>query len=230
MILAQTLHGYDDSRGHALLELGGDVPREAQWTIDHLSDLSGYQPAGADFDVYHTGYPVHGYAFAATWLDRSARRAGTVLTHTLLLPSTGIGQVADIFALAHLHRRPASAQDREPYRTTLEAPAVGTPPPMVPASEMRSLAIMLFGTPSRPTHLWEADSPPTDIARAMWGLLEPHHRARFTFCTWAFGVRQLGDEAFRWMGMPPNARLAFRSAVAKFRPLRGFIECWGNDP
>lgn len=228
MKLAQALHGYD--QGHGLLDSSGDVNRDERRVLDYLSDLSGYMPAGTMFDVYHTGYPCgRYYAFAATWYDHAASRPGCCLTHTLLIPRVEIGEVADLFALGHLHRKPASAKDIEPYQGTLETERPTAPPPMLPVSEMRTLAVLLFGTPSRETTLWEATEPTTDVARARWGLLEPQHRRLATFCTWAFGVRHLGEEPFAFLGVPRGARGNFRKVDAKRRPAGGgLIEYLGG--
>ncbi len=223
MILAQALHGYRE--GHRLLATGGgDLARDERAVMDRLSDLSGYMTEGSDFDVYHTGYPCgRHYAFAATWYDHAGSRPGCVFTHTLLIPQAEIGNVGDLFALTALHRRPTSARDVEPYRGELAADVPLTPPPMLSPTEMRGLVVMMFasGLPLAPTKIWEATAPTLDVARAYWGLLEPHHRRAVTFCTWAFGLRRLGEQPFALLGAPPAARVALRGADATLRPLAG---------
>ncbi|HSP81449.1 MAG TPA: hypothetical protein VLQ93_23225, partial [Myxococcaceae bacterium] len=113
----QTLHGYD--QGHRLLveSRGGQLDAREHSLLERLSDLSGYLPTGVSFDRYHTGFPCgRYYALACTWPDPAATRAGTVLTHTLLLPLAEAASLEDLWGLTLLHRRPHGAKDLEPYR------------------------------------------------------------------------------------------------------------------
>jgi hypothetical protein len=189
-VIAQTLHGYD--QGHRLLARGGDVNEAEFGLLDRLSDLSGYVPLDTTFDAYHTGFPCgRYYAFACTWPDTGATRAGTVLTHTLLVPLDGLDRVHDLWALGRWHRRPSSAADREHYAVALPDDAdAGAPPPPVP-SAARAIAVVLlwFGQPDR--------------------LLWPEARRRFAFCTFALQVRHVRRRPFDFLALPPSARGSF---------------------
>lgn len=204
--LAQTLHGYD--RGHRLLASGGDVAEDELSLLDRLSDLSGYLPGGVSFDRYYTGFPCgRHYAFACTWLDVGARRGGTVLTHTLLIPLAHAEQMSDIFAAASLHRRPLSAEDRSPYAESLDLPPPLEAETPVPAHARDALAL-LFGQPDRPI-LWMDTSQPLAELAYLWRLSWPVLRRRFAFCTLALQERTIDGRPFDFLALPPEAQGAF---------------------
>ncbi|WP_437780669.1 hypothetical protein [Sorangium sp. So ce1097] len=208
-MIAQTLHGYD--QGHRLLAQGGDVDDTELSLLDRLSDLSGYVPLGTDFDRYHTGFACgRYYAFACTWPDKEATRAGTVLTHTLLVPRDALSGINDLWMLARWHRRPRSAAERGGYTSAIAAnfkvEAENAP---TPAPERTLSAIALwFGQPERPV-LWVEDGRPEDVVRYLWHLLWPEAREGFSFCTFALQVRYLRRDPFGFLALPPAARGAF---------------------
>lgn len=208
-MIAQTLHGYD--QGHRLLARGGEVNEAELSILDRLSDLSGYVPLGTEFDRYHTGFPCgRYYAFACTWPDKGAPRAGTVLTHTLLVPVVVVESARDPWSFGSLHRKPAAASDREPYQVALpviDEAAAEAPP--VPAEPRALAAITLwFGQAERPV-LWVEEARPDDVVRYLWGLLWPEARRQFSFCTFALQVRTLRREPFGFLALPPSARGSF---------------------
>lgn len=212
-MIAQTLHGYD--QGHRLLARGGDVSERELVLLDRLSDLSGYLPLDTSFDRYHTGFPCgRYYAFACTWYDTAATRAGTVLTHTLLIPRAWLGTIGDLWQLGAHHRRPASALEREPYTAAVPVAAPGSVPDGATAAaalapERAEAAIVLwFGQSDRPV-LWVEDARPDGVVRFLWSLLWAEARERFAFCTFALGVRQVEGRAFDFLALPPAARGSF---------------------
>jgi hypothetical protein len=206
--LAQTLHGYD--QGHRLLASGGDLDSRELALLERLSDLSGYLPRGTTFDCYHTGFPCgRYYALACTWLDTSAPRAGTVLTHTLLLPREQVRQLEDPWALATLHRHPQGAQDREPYQAPLTPDTLpSVVPAALPAEVMTCVVTLLFGTTERPI-LWVDETRLDFVVRLLWSLLDPEERERFAFCTLALQLRSVEGRRFDFLGLPPTARGSF---------------------
>lgn len=204
---AQTLHGY--ARGHRLLARGGDLSDAEVHELDRLSDLSGYLPADAQFDAYHTGFPCgRHYALACTWPDHDAPRRGTVLTHTLLVPLDLWSADPDPFHWLTSHRRPADARDTDPY-TALPPPPGASPPFSAPTSrELRGLLHLFFSQGERPL-LWLDERPPLDLVRALWPWLWPELRASFAFCTFALQPRSLRGRPFDFLGVPPPALGAF---------------------
>ena len=207
-LIAQTLHGYD--QGHRLVAVGGHVNEDELGWLDRLSDLSGYVPVGTEFDQYHTGFPCgRYYAFACTWPDRTATRAGTVLTHTLLIPRPHLGAIQDLWNVQG-HRRPASAFDREPYREELAFDLTGaTNDPPTPALDRATAAISLwFGQPERPV-LWLDDTHAEDAVRYLWSLLWQQARESFSFCTFSLQTRYLHRTPFGFLVLPSAARGAF---------------------
>lgn len=208
LTLAQTLHGYD--QGHRLLASGGDLDARELSLLDRLSDLSGYLPTGTHFDRYHTGFPCgRYYALACTWSDGAATRAGTVLTHTLLLPRNEARALEDPWGLTLLHRRPAGAADRDAYRETLSLPELPTAARDFPRPDDAAAAgVLLFGTQERPI-LWVEERPADAIVRFLWSLLRGEQREHFAFCTFALQPRTVEGRAFDFLGLPPTARGSF---------------------
>jgi hypothetical protein len=204
---AQTLHGY--ARGHRLLARGGDLSEAEMHELDRLSDLSGYLPADAHFDAYHTGFPCgRYYALACTWPDHDAPRRGTVLTHTLLIPLDHWSADPDPFRWLTAHRRPADAHDIDPY-TAPPTPPSAYPPADAPSSAaLRGLLHLWFSQGERPI-LWLDERPPLDLVRALWPWLWSELRAPFAFCTFALQPRSLRGRPFDFLGVPPPALGAF---------------------
>ncbi|HEX5751283.1 MAG TPA: hypothetical protein VFZ09_33980 [Archangium sp.] len=208
-LLAQTLHGY--AQGHRLLASGGDLNERELALLERLSDLSGYLPTGARFESYLTGFPCgeRYYALACTWPDVAATRSGTVLTHTVLLSNNEARGLEDLGGLAALHRRPRSAEDREPYREPLPMPAFapGAAQPPTPGEALAAV-VLLFGTEERPI-LWVDERQPDAVVRFLWSVLRAEQRERFSFCTFALQPRTLEGQPFTFLGIPPAARGSF---------------------
>lgn len=208
-MIAQTLHGYD--QGHRLLAQGGEVSERELAILDRLSDLSGYLPLGTEFDRYHTGFPCgRYYAFACTWYDSAAARAGTVLTHTLLVPRPLLPCIADLWSVGALHRRPMSALDRAPYKTALsfDAVPIGSVPRSIDRARAEAAVVLWFGQADRPV-LWEEDARPDDVVGFLWGLLWAEARERLAFCTFALQVRYVSGRPFDLLALPASARGSF---------------------
>jgi hypothetical protein len=214
LLISQTLHGYD--QGHRLLAAGGDVSSDELALLDRLSDLSGYLPSGARFERYHTGFPCgRYYAFACTWPDEAASRAGTVLTHTLLVPSAALSELDSLGELARLHHKPASAAERAAYQKPLEVRELSLRHALVPlAGEEATAAVMLFFGQSERPILWVDEQPPEEVVHFLWGLLWPEARAQFAFCTFALQSRAVGGRPFDVLGIPPPAQGAFLERAA----------------
>lgn len=208
--LVQTLHGYD--QGHRLLasSQGAALDERELALLERLSDLSGYLPTGAEFDRYHTGFPCgRYYALACTWPDLTATRAGTVLTHTLLLPRAEAGLLDDLWRLVPFHRRPRGASDQEFYRGHCSIADLAPAPREQPGpNEVLAVVALLFGTPERPL-LWVDERRPDAIVRLVWDLLRAEQRERFAFCTLALQLRTVEGRPFDFLGLPPAARGSF---------------------
>ncbi len=203
-LIAQTLHGYD--QGHRLLASGGHVNEDEFALLDRLSDLSGYVPVGTEFDHYYTGFPCgRYYAFACTWPDRTARRAGTVLTHTLMIPRNLLATIHDLWSVPG-HRRPESAQDRAFYQDepTLDLTGAARFAPPPEAHRAADLITLWFGQPDRPV-MWTEEGGAEDVVRHLWSLLWPEARDVFSFCTFSLQVRHLRRQPFGFLVLPPSA-------------------------
>lgn len=212
--LAQTLHGYD--QGHRLLAEGGDLSDDERSILDRLSDLSGYLPSGVVFERYYTGFPCgRYYAFACTWLDTAAPRGGTVLTHTLLIPRERLASLSDLFALRAVHRRPATAEERAPYRRPLSVTVVPLQQwPAPPPEQARAALALYFGQRERPI-LWMDDRQPVAVVRLLWHIAAARWRERLSFCTLALQERTIEQQPFVFLGLPAAAQGAFHKFAAR---------------
>jgi hypothetical protein len=204
---AQTLHGY--TQGHRLLARFGDLRESELHELDRLSDLSGYLPPDTSFTSYHTGFPCGRYhALACTWPDHAAPRRGTVLTHTLLIPSERWLEDPDPLRWTAMHRRPISAEEREAYARPLEGSPDTLPPPHVSAEAQQGLLALWLGQPDRPI-AWVDEQPSLELVRWLWPWLWTQQRGEFAFCTFALQVRKLRGRPFDFLMMPPTAVGAF---------------------
>src|SRR5258708_12624959 len=104
--LHQTLHGYE--RGHQLLAKSRELTDDEESLLLYQSDLSGPVPA-TNFEKYLTGYPIVKagvYAFARTWYAKEMRRAGCVLTHTLLIKFTLLSNIPQLLSFITFFHSP----------------------------------------------------------------------------------------------------------------------------
>lgn len=207
-IVAQTLHGYRE--GHRLLASYGDLTRGELALLERASDLSGYLPQGATFEAYVSGY-VCGryYAFASSWRDTGGARAGTVLTHTLLvLPS--LLSATDPWSAGLRHRRPSGPDDITAYTTPSPAPLALEASPVLAETVQQELTYMWFGSPVLPV-LWADHQDAEKIARWLWarrGTTEP-----LGFCTLALQPLGPGSPQFDLLFVPSFARGAFSAQI-----------------
>jgi hypothetical protein len=213
-ILAQTLHGY--AEGHRLLASSEGLDEAELALLLRTSDLSGYLPSGVTFDRYYTGFACHRYyALACTWLDTEARRAGTVFTHTLLIPKHEVDALDDPWRLVALLRKPTSAQELDPYKLLLKLPEWPPRPSLsLKTDEIAGANTLFFGTADRPI-LWVDEAQPEPIVRLLWELLRPEHRFTFSFCTFALQPRSIQGRPFEFLGVPPAARGSFLEYASK---------------
>lgn len=209
MRIEQTLHGYDD--GHRQLASSIKLAPDEERALDLLSDLSGYIPAGTDFESYDTGYPCgRFYVLARTWLDRAGRRGGTVFTHSLLLPRNEVGELSTLTALDALYMKPSHPVDREAYRRWVSLLPFTSGEPWLPSATRQLLAALWFGQDARPL-LWAAPENAASTAIVLWSWLPPWLRADHTFCTLALQPRYLGPKLFDFLAIASGAEGLFYS-------------------
>lgn len=219
--LAQTLHGYE--QGHELLAFGGDVNEAELRLLDRMSDLPGYLPTGVSFEQYFTGFPCgRYYAFACTWPDKGARRGGTVLTHTLLMPLAQVQhlsdtQWSDLWQLHQLHRSPRfertddASQRKERkqfYRTPLKLELDGMRPPAPDKAKQDEALALIFTQPRRPI-LWMDTDGAEDVVRWLWSMLWGEIRISFAFCTLGLSLRKVNERVFDFLRVPPESQADF---------------------
>ncbi|MEZ4301073.1 MAG: hypothetical protein R3B70_39420 [Polyangiaceae bacterium] len=222
MLVEQTLHGYSD--GHRLLSSSVDLSQEEERALDMLSDLSGYLPPGTDFESYTTGYPCgRYYVLARTWLDRAARRSGTVLTHSLLFSRDDIASVNLTAVLDSLCPKPRTPVERDVYRVSLDWTPTSAPDPPLPVVSRRLLAALWFGQDARPV-LWTEQESAEAAAALLWAYLPSWLRTNHSFCTFALQPRYLGPRLFDFLAVAPGAQGLFYSIRDRA------VQCDGRAP
>lgn len=204
----QALHGY--RRGHRLLRCSCRLEPDEERLLHVLSDLSGALSGSREPVPYETGYSCgRFFVVARTWLDEESERAGSVVTHSLLLPAHGVADVGTLRPLLEVLRRPGV--DSGTWGG-LSLKTVGGPAPILDPADRRALAATWFGQRRRPV-LWRSGDP-LGAVEQLWTWLAPWHRGAFSFCTWCLQPRRLGDELFAWMAPAQGADSAFRGLRA----------------
>nr|WP_294810189.1 hypothetical protein [uncultured Sphingomonas sp.] len=221
MRIDQQRHGY--LGGHQLLSSSIKLPREDQDVVDRLSDIGGQPGPNETVPDYLTGYPLPSrshFAFARTWYDSTAPRAGCVLTHTLLVPIADWSATKSLLALAHLH----TPFDRE--RAGRRLPALELvqhayePYPFCPTKGLAELCEAVFLEERQPI-VWFTEPNDMSVLRlveALW----PALRAKFAFQSYALKPRSKADGPFDMMAAPRSARSRF--SVWEGRRVEGSAE------
>lgn len=210
MRIEQQRHGY--LGGHQLLSSSIKLPREDQDVVDRLSDIGGQPGPNETVPDYLTGYPLPSgthFAFARTWYDPTAPRAGCVLTHTLLVPIEDWSSTKSLLALAGLH---AQFERERAGRSlpTLELAQHGYQPyPLCLTKGLAELCEAVFLEERQPI-VWFTEPNDMTVLRLLEALW-PALRARFAFQSYALKPRSKADGPFDLMAAPRSARSRFSS-------------------
>jgi len=203
----QALHGY--RRGHELLSSSIRLPPVAADVVTRLSDLSGSLIAGWEFTPYLTGYPVVDtgfYAIARTWEDKTATRAGCVLTHTLLVPietwrrCTSPRQLSDLFAL------PENLRDEDRFKKPLrlDLKKALDRPIQLPRGMAVDFVRKYYAEGQLPL-VWFDCLEPEETAWAIIKALWPTLRERFSWCTASLQPRAIESRMLDLQFAPSEA-------------------------
>lgn len=211
----QLLHGY--RHGHELLAGSIRLPTPDSDLVTRLSDLSGSLGSDQKFVSYLTAYPLPSgqfYALATTWPDENAPRAGCVLTHTLLIPSTEWVHLRRPEIAKRLFRLPKAAE-LAAYETELELKDELAPIPRQDSVDRPSLSTEFvsryFGEGIKPV-VWFGDQNPDLLAWSVIRSLWPKLRCQFACCTLSLQPRSLDERPFDVLFAPS----AVYSRFAKF--------------
>lgn len=201
MRIDQQIHGYQN--GHKLLSSSVSLDKRDQELINRLSDVSGPLGPGETFDPYLTGYPLPSgrFVFARTWLDLNARRAGCVLTRSLIVDSNDWTVVAPA-SLLHLLTPPtldhvASVQ--------VTPGSVAEPLPVVQIAGAQALIEALFLERQQPIVCF-GDAQGEVVALRVVQSLWPGRRQSFSFCTLSLQPRSIEGRPFDLLFAPKQAR------------------------
>jgi len=206
----QLLHGY--SNGHRKLVGSLRLSASDDELISRISDLSGPLFGSQDFRPYFTGYPLPSseyYAVARTWIDSQAPRAGSVLTHTLLVSMEKVGEIEDLQVIFELlgkkPARDAPWRYEEPLSLHRWSPSK---PEIAHLDEAAAIDFIdkYFGEGLRPI-LWLDAPSPEKIVRLIMKDLWPPMRCHFAFCTLSLQLRNLSDRPFDVL-FAPSSRLS----------------------
>jgi hypothetical protein len=216
----QAVHGY--ALGHTRLTASATLDAKDDELVTRLSDLSGSLTSEADFYPYLTLYPLPSgrfYAVAKTWLDREADRAGCVITHTLLVPTSFWAADDDVVeASVEMLRRPSRSTLSE-FSGRVELRARDPERRVGVFAGAGAFVEAYFVLGIEPIVWIGAEEPAvatTAIVRALW----PSLRARFSCCTLAFQQRQLDDRPFSLVFSPTGALSRFGD-VARDHIIKG---------
>lgn len=207
--LEQLLHAY--RRGHEQLAASIRLPPRDAELVTRLSDLSGTQPTSDEFEPYLTVYPLSEspfYAVAKTWPDINAPRAGCVITHTLLVPTSTWQRLKRPDLVENLFR-PLSQEAIKDYQKAITLDStqmtvskhMAVNPTLLEATTL--FVARFFGDGIRPV-VWYSDG--RDV-RVLWNILAslwPHLRVRFSACTYALQPRSSEHGSFDLMFAPPT--------------------------
>lgn len=198
----QTYHGY--RRGHELLATSVRLDQRDAETVRRLSDLSGTLSSEVQVETYLTAYPVPSaafYAVARTWMDRSATRAGCVITHTLLVPTQAWGQM-DCPAALNAAFKQAVPETRDIPPVVLPADYASDDSLRTEATpDIREFVARFFGEGIRPIVWLDAQEPEAlawRIATSVW----PRLRRQLAWCTLSLQPRTLEGRPFDLLFAP----------------------------
>lgn len=205
--IEQQCHGYKG--GHQLLASSIKLSREDQDTIDRLSDISGQLRPNELFSPYITAYALPSkefYVIARTWQDLEARRAGCVLTRSLLVREEDWAKTEDVAGvmqhLKEVNREQLDANSfafRDSYPSTL---------PSVEVSQTVELVEALFLEERQPVAVFggpQAELVITRLLTALW----PGLKRSFSACSYALGPRPASGRAFDLIFTPKELRSRF---------------------
>lgn len=204
----QQRHGY--LGGHQLLSSSIRLPREDQDVVDRLSDIGGQPGPNETVPDYLTGYPLptgSHFAFARTWYDATAPRAGCVLTHTLLVPIGGWSTAKSLLAMSRLHmpfERERAGRSLPSFELS-DQPYVPYPPCLTKGLSELCEAVFLE---ERQPIVWFTEPNDMNVLRlveALW----PALRAKFAFQSYALKPRSKADGPIDLMAAPRSARSRF---------------------
>ncbi|MFH2000917.1 MAG: hypothetical protein ABIK28_14645 [Planctomycetota bacterium] len=209
MRIHQLYHGY--RRGHEQIAASTNLSQADSDAITRLSDLSGTPLSGFAFESYLSMYPLPSsmfYALALTRPDRSAPRAGCVLTHTLLLEMEEWSTLPAPKEISSLLFETAAVPDaiaalEHTPGSSIEHPQAGTVSP-----EDEDFVGRYFGEGIRPI-IWFDQS---DAHAKLWTIITglwPALRRSFSACTLCLQPRSLQDRSFDVMFAPRAASSRF---------------------
>lgn len=209
LLLHQLLHGYEN--GHRRLAGSVKLSDVDEDLITRISDLSGPLLGSDGIPPYFTGYPLPSgkyYAVAMTWLDKQAIRAGSVLTHTLLIPAKDACRVGVIASALDLLDEEPSHRELGHYKEPKYINSFEYPTPRAQFQDWgtaKKFVSKYFGEGIRPI-LWLDAGTPLVIVRLIIDGLWPHLRQQYAFCTLSLQLRHLDDRPFDLLFAPRSRR------------------------
>lgn len=202
----QQFHGYKN--GHQLLASSVTLTTADQDILNYLSDISGSLEPKQTFAPYLTGYPLPSgdfYVLARTWQDLTARRAGCVLTRSLIfntqqwLSLKSLGSVAQVLAADEIPEIDAN---------TVFLGMDYVPIPIVEDERMAILAEKLFLPDRKPIVVFSSNSA-VEISLRTVEAAWPRFRQQFSFSTFALSPRSIEGHPLQLQFAPNNSQGKF---------------------
>ena len=206
ILIQQQCHGYRG--GHQLLDGSVKLDRNDQDAIDRLSDISGALRPGEAFEPYLTAYPLPSgsyFVFARTWQDLLAKRAGCVLTRSLLIPTQTWMELVDISSLLD-HLVPIDRNNID--ARAFEYLEVDRSLAAVPVNQGLEIVESLFLEERKAIAVFSSPSPELITLRLLTALW-PGLRKKFSACTFALAPRVVSGRPFDLVFAANDARSRF---------------------
>lgn len=199
------IHGYRN--GHQLLSSTINLNGVDQDTIDRLSDISGSIRPGEIFSPYFTCYPVPSktyYVVARTWQDLTVRRAGCVVTKSIIIDIDHWKDSDDLSVYFDILLQ--SNDDK----SNVMPPSYNLNYHPSKVFDFRTIEITeaLFLEQGLPILAFNVDEA-LDISIRILSVFWPSKRKEFSLCTYALSPRTIKGSSFDLLFAPTSSKSKF---------------------
>jgi|GEM_PF-1813924 len=204
-VIGFQIHGYRN--GHQLLSTTINLNPVDQDTIDRLSDISGSIRPGEIFSPYFTCYPLPSktyYVIARTWQDLTVRRAGCVVTKSIIIEMEQWKDSHDVSIYFNI-----LLQSNEDKSEAISTSYTLSYHPLK-VFDFRTIEITeaLFLEQGLPILAFNVDNP-LDISVRILSVFWQSKRSEFSLCTYALSPRTIKGSSFDLMFAPTSSKSKF---------------------
>lgn len=197
------VHGYKN--GHQLLNSNVELDSIDQDSVDRLSDISGALRPGEDFSPYLTCYPLPSekyFIIARTWQDSQNKRAGCVITKSLLIPFQEWIDTPTIstYFQTILEADSSISTGLNSTKRELLSPYVVEHP--------EELVESIFLEHRQPILVFNSKDA-ENITIRLYSVFWPSLRGKFACCTYALSQRSINNRLFDLLFAPQTVKTKF---------------------